>query len=75
MSGFGPLLVFLSAFIARQSYWKLSRIDYACGLVSVIAVFAWLGANSPVLAILLAAAADLLATLPTVIKAWKYPET
>ena len=75
MSGFGPLLIFLFAFIVPQSYWKLSKFDFVCGGLSLIALFAWLGANSPVLAILLAATADLLATLPTIIKAWKYPET
>lgn len=75
MSGFGPFLVFLFAFIVRQSYWKLSKIDYACGVVSIIALLAWFGANSPHIAILLLAGADLLATLPTIIKAWKYPET
>ena len=75
MSGFGPLLIFLFAFIVPQSYWKLSKFDFACGGLSLIALFAWLGANSPVLAILLAATADLLATLPTIIKAWKYSET
>lgn len=75
ISGFAPLLVFLAAFIARQSYWKLTRLDYACGALSVIALIVWLGANSPLTAILLAAAADLLATLPTVLKAWRYPQT
>lgn len=75
MTGFGPLLVFLFAFVVPQSYWKLSRFDYACGVLSIIALIVWLGANSPLLAILLLAATDLLATLPTVIKAWKYPET
>lgn len=75
MSGFGPLLVFVAAFIAKQSYWKLTGFDYACGAFSLVALGCWLGANSPVLAILLAATADLLATLPTMVKAWKYPET
>ena len=75
MSGFGPLLIFITAFIIPQSYWKLSVFDYACGVLSLIALGAWLGAHSPILAILLAAIADLLATLPTIIKAWKYPET
>ena len=75
MSGFGPLLIFIFAFIVRQSYWKLSRFNYACGLLSIIALLVWIGANSPLIAILLLAVADLLATLPTIIKAWKYPET
>lgn len=75
MSGFGPLLVFIFAFITRQSYWKLSKFDYACGVLSIVALIVWIGADSPVTAILVAAVADLLATLPTILKAWKYPQT
>ena len=75
MSGFTPLIITIAALMAPQSYWKLSRFDYACGALSLIALGFWLLAGQPVLAILLAAAADLLALLPTAIKAWKYPET
>ncbi|MDO8435472.1 MAG: hypothetical protein Q7S89_02210 [bacterium] len=75
MAGFGPLLVFLVGFFVPQSYWKLSKFDYACGGLSLIALFAWLGVHSPLTSILLAAIADLFATLPTIIKAWRYPET
>lgn len=75
MSGFGPLLVFIAAFVVRQGYWKLSQFDYICGSLSLIALGAWLLADSPILAILLAAIADLFATLPTILKAWKHPET
>ncbi len=75
MSGFGPLLIFIAAFVVRQGFWKLGRFDYACGALSLVALGAWLLADSPVLAILLAAIADLLATLPTILKAWKHPET
>lgn len=75
VAGFGPLLVFLSAFMIRQKYWNLSLFDYACGVLSLIALGAWLWADSPILAILFAATADLFATLPTIFKAWKFPET
>lgn len=75
MAGFGPLLIFCAAFLIPQSYWKLSGFDYACGVLSLIALGAWLVAGSPLLAILLAATADLFATFPTLIKAWKFPET
>lgn len=75
ISGFGPLLVFISAFIVPKSYWRLSRFDYICGVFSIIAILVWLVAKQPLLAILLLAVADLFATLPTIIKAWKYPET
>jgi len=75
MSGFGPILIFVSAFFIAGSYWKLSMSDYACGFLSLVALGVWLLADSPVLAILFAAIADLLASLPTIIKAWKHPET
>lgn len=75
VAGLGPLLVFIFALIIRKSYWKLSRFDYLCGAVSIIAILSWVLANSPLIAILLLAIADLFATLPTLIKAWKYPET
>jgi hypothetical protein len=75
MSGFGPLLVFIFAFIVKQGYWKLSKFDYWCGGLSLLALGIWLVADSPVMAILVAAIADLFATIPTVLKAWKYPET
>jgi hypothetical protein len=75
MSGFGPLVIFTFALFIRQSYWKLGAFDYACGALSLTALAAWVIADSPVFAILLAATADLLAMLPTLIKAWKFPET
>lgn len=75
ISGFGPLLIFVTAFLIRQGYWKLGRFDYLCGALSLVALGVWLIADSPVVAILVAAVADLLATLPTLKKAWKYPET
>ncbi len=75
ISGFGPLLITITALFISRRYWKLSFFDYACGGLSLVAVGAWLLAGSPVLAILLAAIADLLATIPTVVKAWKHPGT
>ena len=75
MSGAGPVIIFFTGLLTPYSYWKLSSFDYACGFLSLVALGAWLVAGSPILAILLAAIADLLATLPTIIKAWKYPET
>lgn len=75
MSGFGPLLVFLFGLFVPQKHWQLSMFDYLCGGLSIIALVAWLGADEPLTAILLAAIADLLASLPTLVKAWKYPKT
>lgn len=75
LAGFLPLLVFLASFINPQSYWKLSVFDFLCGACALLALIVWLAVDSPRLAILLAAIGDGFASLPTVRKAWNYPET
>ena len=75
LAGFIPLIVLTASFANKNSYWKLTFFDALCGLCSVIAFFVWIGANSPTHAILLAAIGDGFAALPTILKAWKYPET
>ncbi len=75
MAGFVPLLIFLASFINPNSYWKLTKFDMACGILSVIALGMWLFADTPRLAILLLALGDLFAVIPTLTKAWKRPET
>ncbi len=75
LAGFLPLLVFIASFINRQSYWKLTTFDLLCGLCSVAALIVWGLINSPVLAILLAVIGDGFASIPTILKAWKHPET
>lgn len=75
VAGFTPLLISIAALMAPQSYWKLTKFDFACGALSVVALGFWLLAGQPILAILLAAIADLFALIPTITKAWKHPET
>jgi hypothetical protein len=75
LAGFMPLLVLLASFINRQSYWRLNRFDLGCGALSVAALIVWGAADSPRLAILLAAAGDGFAAIPTLTKAWRFPET
>jgi len=75
LAGFIPLLVVGASFFNRQSYWKLSAFDALCGLSSLLALVVWGAIDSPRLAILFAALGDGLASIPTIIKAWKHPET
>src|SRR5581483_4242576 len=75
MSGFCPLLVFLSSFANRQGYWKLGILDYLCGVFSALALILWAISKDPTIAIVLAIASDGLAALPTLMKAWSFPET
>jgi uncharacterized membrane protein len=75
MVGFMPLLVFLCSFHNRESVWKIRRIDYACGAMSVVGTVVWLATRNGVLAISAAIVADFLAGLPTLMKSWTHPET
>lgn len=75
LAGFMPLIILICSFVNKQSYWKLTKFDLACGVCSLLALFIWFFAESPTTAILLLAIGDGLAALPTISKAWKYPET
>jgi hypothetical protein len=75
MSGFCPLMVFVSSFMNKRAYWKLGGLDYVCGAFSILALILWIVTNQPIIAIILAIASDGVAALPTLIKAWSYPET
>jgi len=75
MVGFMPLLVFVGSFHNAASVWKIRRIDYACGVMSVVGTVTWLVTRNGVLAISAAIAADFLAGVPTLMKSWTHPET
>lgn len=74
-AGFGALLVFIASFINPNSYWKLGRFDYLCGLFSILALIFWGITKEPIVAIIFAMVSDGFAALPTLIKSWRYPET
>jgi len=75
MAGFSPLLILTSSFALKQAYWKLSRLDYACGILSAMAIVFWAGTKNPNIAIVFSILSDALASVPTLIKGWHYPET
>ncbi|MGW0039240.1 hypothetical protein [Gordonia sp. NPDC003376] len=73
--GLGPALILIASFAARSGYWKIGPFDLLCGGASVIALVLWLTFDDPLLAVIAASTADLLAGLPTMRKAWISPET
>ncbi len=75
MVGFMPLLVLAASFHNPAAVWKIGRLDYVCGALSVAGTIGWLVTRSGVVAIVAAIVADGLAGLPTLIKSWSYPET
>jgi len=75
IGGFVPMVIFVASFVNRQSYWRLTRFDLGCGLLSFLALIFWGLVDSPSVAILFAATGNTLASVPTFLKAWRYPET
>jgi hypothetical protein len=75
MSGFCPFMVLVASYRNRVAYWKLGKLDYACGILSALALILWGVTQQPELAIIFAIAGDGLAAAPTLIKAWSHPQT
>jgi len=74
-TGFLPLLIFIASFTNINADWKLTSFDVACGFLSVVGLILWLITKVGNVAIFFSIVADGLAALPTLIKAYKYPET
>jgi len=75
LGGLLPLIVLIASLWCPQSYWQTTRFDRLCGWLSGLALLTWVAAASPRAAILLAVAADTFASIPTIVKAWRYPGT
>jgi len=73
--GFMPLLVFIASFHNAAAVWRIRRVDYLCGAMSLAGTAAWLATRNGVVAIIAAIAADFLAGIPTMVKSWSHPET
>ncbi len=73
--GFFPLIIFVLSFVNPKAYWKLEKTDYICGGFSVLALILWQITGEPRIAIVFAIISDFFASIPTILKSWKYPET
>lgn len=75
LAGLMPFLVFAASFVNKNAYWKLGGLDYACGVFAAIAIALWMTLKDPALTIAFCILADGLASVPTLRKGYKYPET
>jgi hypothetical protein len=69
-----PSLIFFASLRAGAG-WRLGRLDIACGLLSVLGLVLWRVTTSGAAAIAFSIAADALAAIPTVVKAYRAPES
>ena len=75
MVGFSPLLIFLASFVNKKAYWKISKLDWLYGGLSILGLVIWLITRDGNLAILFSILSDGFAAMPTVIKSYHHPET
>lgn len=73
--GILPLLILFASFFNKKSEWKLTFFDCMCGVLSLLGLFLWLITRVGNIAIFFSILADGLASLPTILKAYKYPKT
>lgn len=73
--GFSPLIILIASFVNKKAYWKLGPFDFICGGLSLIGLLLWYITQVGNIAIIFAILADGLAALPTIVKAFYYPET
>ncbi|HVB71886.1 MAG TPA: hypothetical protein VND83_10375 [Acidimicrobiales bacterium] len=75
-AGLGPAVVVLVILVRRRaSYWKITRLDVCCGVLSLVAIGLWVSTRDGDYAIALSLAADLAAAFPTLVKAYKEPSS
>jgi hypothetical protein len=73
--GLTPLSIFIASFFNKKSEWKLTTFDFVCGALSFTGFILYLITRDAFLAVLFSIIADSLASLPTIIKSFYYPET
>jgi len=74
-TGFLPLVIFVATFVNKEAEWRLTKFDVTCGLLSMAGLILWMITKVGNVAIFFSIVADGLAAIPTVVKAYAYPET
>ncbi len=74
-TGISPLIIFISTFFAKQPKWEITKFDLTCGALSIAGFLLWIILKEGNVAITFAILADGLAFLPTLVKAFRHPET
>lgn len=73
--GFIPLIIFVASFVNKNAEWKLGKVDFACGILSILGLIMWWVTKVGNIAIVFGILADGLAAIPTIIKSWSQPES
>ena len=74
-TGFLPFTVFIASFVNKKAEWKITKFDLICGVLSIVGLILWLVTKVGNIAITFSILADALAAVPTLVKAYRYPDT
>jgi hypothetical protein len=74
-TGFLPLMTFIGTFVNTKAKWSLTVFDIWCGALSILGLLLWLVTSVGNIAIMFSIIADGLAAIPTIVKAYHYPDT
>ena len=74
-TGFLPLTTFIASFVNKKAEWRITRFDLICGALSIFGLILWVITKVGNVAITFSILADALAAIPTLVKAYKYPDT
>ncbi|HEX9009085.1 MAG TPA: hypothetical protein VF804_01870 [Holophagaceae bacterium] len=75
VAGLTPLLVVAASFFNRNAYWKTEPRDYGLMAAAVLGLLLWALTHEPNLALLFSLLADGLASVPTLLKAYRHPRS
>jgi len=75
VAGFTPLLVVVASFFNKNAYWKSERRDYYLMAAAIVGIILWAVTDNPNLAIFFSLVADILASIPTLIKSYRDPHS
>lgn len=73
--GFVPLCIFIASFVNKKAEWKLRKLDFICGTLSLLGLILWYVTKVGNIAILFSILADGLAYIPTIVKSYHHPES
>lgn len=73
--GFVGLAVFLASLFSKKAFWKITRLDVICGVLSFLGLSLWFITKTGNIAIVFAILSDGLAAIPTISKSYTHPET
>ncbi len=73
--GLSPLLVVIAALKVDRRLFRINAFDALCIAIASAGVIIWAITSEPLTAIIVAIIADIVSCLPTIRKAYQYPET